>query len=60
MDSTTLPQVKKAWHMPVLIVHGNVQDITQQTSKWFGSSDGVVLDPDHGGPIPGVPIGGPS
>jgi hypothetical protein len=38
-----LNTAKKAWMEPKLIVHGNVEHITQQQLKDFGSSDGFTF-----------------
>ena len=39
-----LQEEKKAWATPHLIVHGNVQEITQgKNAKTFGPSDDIVF-----------------
>ncbi|MEW6754369.1 MAG: hypothetical protein AB1505_25810 [Candidatus Latescibacterota bacterium] len=42
-------QAKKEWSTPTLAVHGLLVDVTGQTMKWFGSSDGLTFM--------GIPIG---
>jgi hypothetical protein len=55
-------KAKQDWAKPVLKVYGAVEEVTQQATvtKTVGAFDGVIFDPDLGGPIPGVPIGNPS
>jgi hypothetical protein len=35
---------KKMWAEPRLIVHGNIEHITQQTKKDFGPNDGFTFE----------------
>jgi hypothetical protein len=34
---------KRTWEEPRLVVHGNIEHITQVQDKRFGPSDGLVL-----------------
>jgi hypothetical protein len=52
-------KAKRGWAKPVLKVYGAVEEVTRQV-KTFGFADGVILDPNLGDSIPGVPIGSPS
>ena len=41
MDRLETP--KKAWEEPKLVVHGDVERITQQQDKEYGASDGFTF-----------------
>lgn len=36
-------QAKREWSTPRLAVHGPLADVTGQTMKYFGSSDGLTF-----------------
>jgi hypothetical protein len=50
-----LEATKRIWAEPKLVVHGDIQHITQE-NKNYGSSDGLMFTPDPGVIAP-VPIG---
>jgi hypothetical protein len=52
---TRLGAAKRIWAEPKLVVHGNIEHITQE-NKNFGSSDGWMFTPNPG-VVPAVPIG---
>lgn len=56
-DTSNNTVTRKAWHKPELVTYGHIEDLTGQTVKTLGFSDGVIFDPNLNDDIPGVPIG---